>query len=162
MQAVAEVVQYLERAQLTLATAESCTAGLMASTVGNISGSGAVLECGFVVYSVRAKNCSLGVSFDTMERAGLTSEAVASEMAVGALNASCADISVANTGVAESDDELDGVVCFAWACRRNGRIDVISETRHFDGGRNQVRKAAALYGLCGIPLRHRELVAAAG
>lgn len=151
------VVEYLKGQELMLATAESCTAGLMASTVGAVTGSGAMLECGFVVYSPRAKNRSLGVSFDTIERAGLTSEEVAREMAVGVLEASSADIALANTGVAESDDELDGVVCFAWALRRAAAIEVVSDTRRFDGDRNQVRRAAALYGLSEIPIRHRQL-----
>jgi PncC family amidohydrolase len=157
MSDIEAVIEYLKQEKLMLATAESCTAGLMASTIGAVSGSGAVLECGFVVYSPRAKHRSLGVSFNTIERFGLTSEEVAREMAVGVLEASSADIALANTGVAESGDELDGVVCFAWALRRDTGIEVVSDTRRFDGDRNGVRRAAALHGIDEIPRRHREL-----
>jgi PncC family amidohydrolase len=72
---------------LTLVTAESCTAGLMTSILADVPGCGQVLDAGYVVYSPEAKQRCLGVSPDTMERFGLTSEEVAREMALGALEA---------------------------------------------------------------------------
>lgn len=151
------VIEYLRARHLMLATAESCTAGLIAAKLAEIPGIGAVLECGYIVYSVRAKSRCLGVSRETIESAGLTSEAVAQEMAVGALQASCADIALANTGEAESDDELDGVVCIACALRCGERIEVVSETVRFEGGRNEVRLAATLHALGSLPRYHGEL-----
>src|SRR5690606_4064237 len=72
MQNLQEVVDFLKRNNLVLATAESCTAGLIASLVADVSGSGAVMECGYVVYAVRAKREMLGVNLETIDRFGLT------------------------------------------------------------------------------------------
>lgn len=82
-----------------------------------------------------------------MQAHGLTSEKVAREMAVGALRASAATITLANTGLAEADGPMDGVVCFACAMGIEGNIKVVSETVKFEGERNEVRKAAARHGL---------------
>lgn len=157
MQSVEQVVNFLRKYQLTLCTAESCTAGLIASSVADIPGSGAVLDCGFLVYSPEAKNRLLGVSFETIERFGLTSEEVAREMAVGALKASRADIALANTGLAEADDDMDGVQCFACAIRLQDHQGVVSETLQFEGERNQVRQAAARYALLQLPYYYERL-----
>lgn len=116
-------------------------------------GSGACLDVGFVTYSPTGKAGFLGVSEETMERHGLTSEAVAREMAEGALRheACCADVAVSNTGVADgtSDDGTPpGTQCFAWAYRsRDGNIVTFSETKKFECERNDVRRAAALCAL---------------
>lgn len=151
MQSVQQVVDFLINHQLKLATAESCTAGLMAAKIADISGCGPAFERGYVVYAPEAKNDWLGVSFDTIDKYGLTSEPVAREMALGALRNSGSDMAIADTGAAEADSELDGVVCFACALMIEGREKVISETVKFDGSRNEVRKAAAEYGLLQIP-----------
>ncbi|CAM5447055.1 Putative competence-damage inducible protein [Stutzerimonas stutzeri] len=92
MQRLEEVVAFLRDRQLVLSTAESCTCGLMASLLGDIPGCGQVLDSGFVVYSPAAKHRLLQVSFATIERFGLTSEEVATEMATGALHASTASL----------------------------------------------------------------------
>ena len=150
---------YLDEQNLILATAESCTAGLVASMLGEVSGSGEWLDCGFVTYSVESKNHLLGVSLETIDRYGLTSEQVATEMATGALKNSKANVAIANTGVAgpENGDDgtLAGTVCFCWAFRDNGSINTFTERLQFKQDRNGVRKAAAEYGLERIPYYHQ-------
>lgn len=158
MTTLEELVRFLDNNKLMIVTAESCTAGLQTSMLADVTGCGSVLEGGYVVYSERAKEVSLGVDAKTIQDFGLTSEEVAREMAQGALSVSSADIAIANTGKAESDDELDGVVCFACALRRHQQIYVVSETLRFLGDRNEVRKAAARHGLLGIPAFYEQLV----
>ncbi|WP_213663322.1 CinA family protein [Stutzerimonas stutzeri] len=158
MQRLEEVVAFLRDQQLVLSTAESCTCGLMASLLGDIPGCGQVLDSGFVVYSPAAKHRLLQVSFATIERFGLTSEQVATEMATGALHASAASLSVANTGVADDAQEDEGgTQCFAWALREAERLVSISETVKFDGDRVAIRKQAARYGLEQLPQRYAQL-----
>ncbi|OMG64203.1 ompetence-damaged protein [Stutzerimonas balearica] len=158
MQNIEDVLRLLQRRELTLSTAESCTCGLMASLLGDLPGCGQVLDSGFVVYSPKAKNRLLGVSFETIEQFGLTSEEVAAEMAVGALNASGAMIAVANTGVADDAQEDEGgTQCYAWALMRGERQVVVSETVRFDGDRVEIRKQAARHGLIQIPERLAQL-----
>lgn len=158
MQNIEHVLRLLQRRELTLSTAESCTCGLMASLLGDLPGCGQVLDSGFVVYSPKAKNRLLGVSFETIEQFGLTSEEVATEMAVGALNASGAMIAVANTGVADDAQEDEGgTQCYAWALMRGERQVVVSETVRFDGDRVGIRKQAARHGLMQIPERLAQL-----
>lgn len=153
MNDIAEVVEYLERKQLTLVTAESCTAGLVCSLIADIPGCGPVLQGGYMVYSPRAKQQCLGVSAATIKEFGLTSEEVAREMALGALRNSSADLALAITGKAESDDELDGVICFAYAMiDRNGLVKIASETVKFEGARNEVRKLAARHAILKLPV----------
>ena len=158
MQNIEDVLRLLQHRELTLSTAESCTCGLMASLLGDLPGCGQVLDSGFVVYSPKAKNRLLGVSFETIEQFGRTSEEVATEMAVGALNASGAMIAVANTGVADDAQEDEGgTQCYAWALMRGERQVVVSETVRFDGDRVEIRKQAARHGLMQIPERLAQL-----
>ncbi|MCW3148108.1 CinA family protein [Stutzerimonas stutzeri] len=158
MQSVDDVVTFLRNHRLTLATAESCTCGLMASLLGDIPGCGQVLDSGFVVYSPAAKHRLLQVNFDTIERYGLTSEEVATEMAIGALHASSADFSVANTGVAD-DAQADegGTQCYAWALRQGERVATVSETVKFEGDRVAIRKQAARHGLSQLRRKYAQL-----
>jgi PncC family amidohydrolase len=148
-----QVVSFLSSRGLKLATAESCTAGFIASLISSVPGSGACLDVGFVTYSPEGKAGFLGVREDTMKAHGLTSEPVAREMAEGALQqeACCADVAVSNTGVADAAPEGGppaGTQCFAWAFRsHDGGIVTFSETKKFEGERNDVRRAAALYAL---------------
>ncbi len=148
-----QVVSFLSSRGLKLVTAESCTAGLIASSLAGVPGSGACLDVGFVTYSPSGKAGFLGVQQATMQTHGLTSEPVAREMAEGALkqNAVRADVAVANTGVADaapSGGPPPGTQCFAWAYRlRGGGITTFTETRRFSGGRNEIRRQAARYAL---------------
>jgi PncC family amidohydrolase len=157
MQTLEEVVEFLTRHQLMLTTAESCTAGLMTGLLADVEGCGKVLESGYVTYTIGAKHAMLGVSLQTIQAHGLTSEEVAREMAVGALRASAATITLANTGLAEAEGPMDGVVCFACAMGIEGNIKVVSETVKFDGERNAVRRAAARHGLLHLPEYHQRL-----
>src|ERR1700712_73745 len=104
MQTAKSLVDFLKERNLVMATAESCTAGLIASSLAEIEGSGGCLDVGIVVYSPSGKTGFLGVEPSSIERFGLTSEKVAREMAEGLLahEACCADLAVANTGVAGS------------------------------------------------------------
>ncbi|SAK99586.1 CinA domain-containing protein [Caballeronia fortuita] len=151
-----QVVSFLSSRGLMLATAESCTAGYIASLISSVPGSGSCLDVGFVTYSPTGKAGFLGVREDTMKQFGLTSEAVAREMSEGALaqEACCADVAVSNTGVADAPPEggpPPGTQCFAWSFKsRDGRIQTFSETRRFEGERNDVRREAALYALSRI------------
>ncbi|MFI8736429.1 CinA family protein [Ectopseudomonas toyotomiensis] len=157
MQNVEQVVNFLSKYKLRLATAESCTAGLISSLVADVPGSGKVLDCAFVTYSPQAKQRCLGVSADTIERFGLTSEEVAREMALGALLRSDADIALANTGLAQAEGEMDGVQCIACAIRLKQRQGIVSETVKFSGGRNQVREETARYALMQLPYYYERL-----
>jgi len=134
---------------LKLATAESCTGGLVAGLVTEIAGSSAVLDRGFVVYSNEAKAGMLGVSTQTLDAHGAVSEATARELAAGALERSLADIAVAITGIAGpgggSEAKPVGLVHFACAWRGAGVVH--AECRFGDIGRTGVRRAAIVQAL---------------
>ncbi len=150
-----KLLEFMKKHDLKLATAESCTAGLIASKLGNHPGAGEVLDCAFVTYSPASKMAYLGVRQATIRRCNLTSEEVAREMAAGAIKASRANVAIANTGVTDNvDPEIPrGTQCFAWAIRRpRSRIMIFSETVRFKGSRNAIRDAAATYAL--TRLRH--------
>lgn len=146
-----QVTDYLMAHKLLLVTAESCTAGLVAATLGDCIGCARWLECGFVTYSPESKQKMLGVQTQTIAEKGLTSEEVASEMVLGALKNSRANVAIANTGVAGPEDGDDGTpagtVCFAWAFDSGGEIFSFVETLRFHKARNEVRVAAVRYGL---------------
>lgn len=148
-----QVVSFLTSRGLVLATAESCTAGYIASLISSVPGSGSCLDVGFVTYSPSGKAGFLGVREETMKQYGLTSEEVAREMSEGALKQEgcSATVSVSNTGVADAppgDGPEAGTQCFAWSYTlRDGQIVTFSETKVFDGERNEVRRAAALYAI---------------
>lgn len=99
------VVKMLKSRNLKVATAESCTSGLIAKRITDISGSSQIFECGIVSYANEIKHKVLGVSADDLEKYGAVSEPVAKQMAQGALRVSGADIAVSVTGIAgpESD-----------------------------------------------------------
>jgi nicotinamide-nucleotide amidase len=97
------VVQLLRERNLTLATAESCTGGLIANRITDVPGASMVFTHGFVTYANSAKTSLLGVSADDLAADGAVSESVARQMAEGALRASGADIAVAVTGIAGPD-----------------------------------------------------------
>lgn len=159
MDTIEEVAEFMKQRELLLVTAESCTAGLIAARLADIPGAGALLDCAFVVYSPEAKQHCLDVSPQTMERFNLTSEEVAREMALGAIQRSRANMAISNTGVADSTDDAipPGTQCFAWAFEQIGQDGkpaepiVFTETRRFPGDRNEVREASAEYALQRIP-----------
>ncbi len=120
MDPIRETARFLQRRGLRLATAESCTAGLIASHIADVPGCGGTLQCAIVAYSPEAKKEILGVSAALIERHGLTSEAVSLAMAHGVMKISHANVAVANTGVADDgapDGTEPGTQCFAWLIR---------------------------------------------
>lgn len=151
MNDIERVARFMAEHKLVLATAESCTAGLIAATLAEIPGAGGLLDCAFVVYSPRAKQQCLGVSAATLARHNLTSEAVAREMVLGASRNSGANVAIANTGVADdSADVPAGTQCYAWlfkAGSADGRPALFTETCRFTGSRNSIRRASAHYAL---------------
>ena len=130
-----------------IATAESCTGGMVAAALTDIAGSSAVVERGFVTYSNAAKVQMLGIQPDTLDAFGAVSEEIAREMAQGALRHSQAALSVSITGIAGpggSEHKPEGRVCFATAL---GDM-VHSETVEFGPlGRAEVRAAACAHAL---------------
>ncbi|QVQ28871.1 CinA family protein [Achromobacter deleyi] len=152
MNAVERAAAFMHKYSLTLVTAESCTAGLIAATLADVPGAGALLDCAFVVYSPEAKMKCLGVSSRTLHRHNLTSVAVAREMALGAARISRANVAISNTGVTD-DTDADipaGTQCFAWVFKE-GAADaspaIFSETIQFNGSRNAIRRASAEHAL---------------
>jgi nicotinamide-nucleotide amidase len=148
--------ELLQRERLTLATAESCTAGGVAFAVTQIPGSSAWFDRGFITYSNDSKLKVLGVSPVYLRDYGAVSEPVARSMALGCLNHSAAQVAVAVTGIAGPDGGSEskpvGTVCLAWAIRRDPTVApwVRTATRLFDGDRAAVRTQAVLEALDGL------------
>lgn len=151
----AEVIGALEARGWMLATAESCTGGMIAAAITDVAGSSSVFDRGFVTYSNAAKIEMLGVAPEALAAQGAVSEAVAAEMATGALARSGAQIAVSVTGIAGpggSEHKPEGRVCFGLATRAGVRV----ETVEFGPlGRDAVRRAAVAHALqlvLGAPL----------
>jgi nicotinamide-nucleotide amidase len=138
------------RHQVMLATAESCTGGLVAGAITDIAGSSGWFERGFVTYSNRAKIEQLGVDPEIIARHGAVSEQTVKAMAQGAMSASGAQWTVAVTGVAGpaggSPDKPVGTVWFAWA----GTQGVEALHQRLDGDRAAVRSASVAIALQGL------------
>jgi nicotinamide-nucleotide amidase len=137
------------RKGLTIATAESCTGGLVAAMLTEIPGSSDVVERGFVTYSNSAKEQMLGVPAQTLANHGAVSRATAQAMAKGALAHAPADLAVSITGIAGPGGAVAGkpvgLVHFA-AAARSGRL-VHQERRFGDIGRREVRLASVAQAL---------------
>jgi nicotinamide-nucleotide amidase len=136
----ARLLEECRQAGVKLATAESCTGGLIAATLTAIAGSSDVVERGFVTYSNEAKTELLGVAAAVIERHGAVSEAVALAMAEGALARSRADIAVSVTGIAGPGGATPAkpVGLVHLGCARRGRATVL-EHRVLAGDRATVR-----------------------
>ena len=141
----------LERAKassVVIATAESCTGGMIAAALTEIPGSSAVVDAGFVTYSNAAKMRMLGASASTLDTYGAVSENVAQEMAEGALARSEATLTVSVTGIAGpggSEFKPEGRVCFGLA---QAGQDTRTETVEFGAlGRDAVRAATRDHAL---------------
>jgi nicotinamide-nucleotide amidase len=137
------IVADFAQKQLLIATAESCTAGLIAAAITEISGSSTVFDRGFVTYSNEAKREMIGVANATLKAHGAVSREVALEMAEGAIGNSGANISVAVTGIAGpgggSEEKPVGLVHLAAA--RRGSKPIHREMRYGDIGRSGIRLA---------------------
>ena len=147
-QVAAEVLSLAKARGVKIATAESCTGGMLMAVLTDIPGSSAVAERGFVTYSNAAKVEMLGVSKRIIDEQGAVSEQVARAMAEGALRESYADLALSITGVAgpgATGLKPEGRVCFGMA--REGE-DIRTITVEFGPlGRDKVRAAAVHYAL---------------
>lgn len=130
-----------------IATAESCTGGLIGAAITNVAGSSAIYDRGFITYTNAAKIAMLGVSEEVLEAHGAVSEQVAGQMALGALTYSAAKLTVSTTGIAGpggSDHKPEGRVCFGTATPEG----VTTQTVEFGAlGRMNVRRAATEHAL---------------
>jgi nicotinamide-nucleotide amidase len=145
------VSELLDRAieqGIMIATAESCTGGMVATALTDIPGSSAVVDRGFVTYTNDAKQQMLGVRGETLDAYGAVSEQVAQEMADGALRQSRAQLAVSITGIAGpggSEFKPEGRVCFGLAAAGQ---PTRTETVEFGAlGRERVRQAARDHAL---------------
>jgi nicotinamide-nucleotide amidase len=136
------VLRAADDGELKLATAESCTGGLLAALLTDVRGLGHVFDRGFVVYAKQAKCDLLGIAREKVDACGAVSEPVAREMAQGALRRSDADVAVAITGFAgpAGPDDEEGLVHFA--CARKGGKTCHREEHFGPIGRDGVRIAA--------------------
>lgn len=147
-QAATELLALCRSRGLLVATAESCTGGLIAGALTEIAGSSDVVDRGFVTYSNAAKTELLGVDAGLISAHGAVSEPVAAAMAAGALAGSAAGLAVSVTGVAGPGGGTAakpvGLVWFG--CARRGRA-VVTESVVFPGDRSAVRLAAVRHAL---------------
>jgi nicotinamide-nucleotide amidase len=145
-EAALRVFDLCRESQLTLATAESCTGGLVAAAITDIPGSSDVFDRGFVTYSNKAKQALLSVSKDLLDTHGAVSAEVAKAMAQGAMNAAGTSIAVSLTGIAGpgggSPQKPVGLVFIACADRQ-GRFHA-RECRFGDLGRSEVRRRSVI------------------
>ena len=144
---VQQIADLLQQRHWMLATAESCTGGMIAAACTDLAGSSAWFERGFVTYSNEAKTDLLGVDASLIATQGAVSQAVVEAMASGAVARSKALVSVAVTGVAGpgggTPDKPVGTVWLGWSV--GGQIR--SERRQFDGDRAEVRAATVQHAL---------------
>ncbi len=146
VEAAKRLLDICRRKNLTLATAESCTAGLVAGTLAEVPGISSMLDRGFITYSNQAKQDMVGVSAATLEKHGAVSRETAEEMARGAIAHAPVDLAVSVTGVAGPDggsaEKPVGLVHFA-AATRSGRL-MHAEKRFGEIGRSEIRKQSVL------------------
>ena len=145
-----QLAHLLKTKAACMASAESCTGGLIAAACTDLPGSSDWFERGFVSYSNQATSDMLGVLPDLIRQHGAVSEAVARAMAIGALQNSKAQFSVAVTGVAGpsggSPDKPVGTVwlAYAWGLEAD---QCSAELKRFEGDRGEVRRATVLHAL---------------
>jgi nicotinamide-nucleotide amidase len=149
IEAATVLIKLCVQKELKIATAESCTGGLVAGSLTEVPGSSAVVDRGFVTYSNAAKQQMLGVSADILRDHGAVSRQTAEAMARGALGKADADIVVSITGIAGpgggSADKPVGLVHFSVASR-SGALKAV-EMRYGDIGRAEVRAKSVLQAL---------------
>jgi len=141
----------LKQHKRVLTCAESCTGGWVAQTVTAVAGSSEWFDRGFVTYSNQAKQEMLGVPTAVLERYGAVSEETARAMAAGALAHAQAQVALSITGIAGPSggtvDKPVGLVCFGWALAGGAPR---TESCHFAGDREAVRRQAVIHALQGI------------
>lgn len=137
-----KIVHLLKEKGYTITTAESCTGGLLAGRILNVSGASEVYNEGHITYSNEAKERLLGVNTDTLKVCGAVSAQTATEMALGAAKVANANVGLSTTGIAGpgggTKEKPVGLVYVG--CAING--EVVVEECHFRGTREEVRNAA--------------------
>ena len=135
-----ELVKLLAEKHLTITTAESCTGGMISSTIVNVPGASSVLNEAYVTYANEAKMKILGVKYDTLDNYGAVSEETAHEMVTGAAKAAQSDCAIAVTGIAGPDggteDKPVGTVYAGYIYK--GNVSVVRY--NFDGSRYEIRR----------------------
>jgi PncC family amidohydrolase len=138
------VIEKLKKFSLTLALAESCTAGLVSGLLANTSGASSVLWGSFVCYTQEAKVLMLGLNNDTLSAHGLVSKETACSMAKGALKKSGCDLAVSVTGLAGPGGDGLVPVGTIWTATANNSGETEVKEFFFTGSRNAVRIRAAI------------------
>ncbi len=137
------LVKFLKMRELTVATAESCTGGLLGKLITDVPGSSAVYPGGVISYCSRIKHELLGVDQDLLDRLGPVSEPVARQMAEGVRKVIGADFGISITGIAgPNSDETGCPVGLVFVAASNGERTLVREHR-FDGDRGAIRAMAA-------------------
>ena len=148
-----DIVERASARGVTVSTAESLTAGMIASTIADIPGASAVLRGGAVTYCDEIKHCVLGVELETLERFSAVSRQTAREMAAGSLSLYQSDIAVSATGYAGpgggTEQDPAGTFYIGWAYRAvDGGAPVVESARcHYEGDRPCVRAHAVAEAL---------------
>ncbi len=142
-----KLIELLKRKNLHICCAESCTGGMLSSTLISVEGTSDVIDMGFVTYANEAKIKLLGVNPESIEKYGVVSETVAGEMAIGASKVSNAEVAVGISGIAGpggSDFKPEGMVCFGFFI--NGKT--VTETVQFGAlGRQNVRLSSVDFAI---------------
>lgn len=135
-----KLIKLLNEKNMTITTAESCTGGMISSTLINVSGASAVLNEAYVTYSNEAKSKNLGVNKETIDKYGAVSEETAKEMVEGVAKRACADCAIAVTGIAGPDGgtkekPVGTVYAGYYICGKS-----FVERYNFHGDRYEIRK----------------------
>lgn len=137
--------------QVHVVTAESCTGGLIAGAMTAVAGASAWFDRGFVTYTNAAKQSMLGVREETLQEFGAVSKETASEMALGAMAHSGAQLAVSVTGLAGpgggTAEKPVGTVCFGFAQSLTGFPQCTTVVKHFTGDRTAVRRQSVSFAL---------------
>lgn len=143
MSAEERIVEILQKEKMTVATAESCTGGLVAATLVDVAGVSEVFHQGYITYANEAKVSLIGVNRETLQQFGAVSPQTAWEMAAGAARVAGADCSLVTTGIAGpgggTPEKPVGLVYIG--CAVKGQVTV--QKYQFQGNRTQVRTQAA-------------------
>lgn len=140
------VVRLLKKHELTVTTAESCTGGLIAGRIVNVSGASEVFQEGFVTYANKAKRKYLNVNKSTLKKYGAVSSQTAKEMATGGVFATDADVCIAVTGIAGPNAEGEKPVGLVYmACYLKDKVKI--EEYHFKGNREKIREQSVVKAL---------------
>ncbi|WP_096777590.1 CinA family protein [Thiomicrospira microaerophila] len=149
---VKQVGSVLNQHKTMVVTAESCTGGMIAEALTSVAGSSSWFDRAYITYSYESKKEMLGVHETTIQHHGSVSRECVTEMVLGALQQSHAQVSVACSGIAGpgggSADKPVGTVWLAWA--KQGHPDIVTKLVHFAGDREAVREQTTIAALEGI------------